>query len=75
MAMIPAPTVGATTGTVMNVAITNDMVRAMRSPSKLSRTIASASDRGAAAPMPHTTRQAMSQFSDGANDAAAAAVA
>ena len=55
--MAPAPRVGATTGTTMKVAITIDIVRAMRSPSKTSRTMATASERGAAAPRPQKTRQ------------------
>ncbi len=33
IAMIPAPTAGATIGTTMNTAKMNDMTRAMRSPS------------------------------------------
>src|SRR5688500_15672212 len=47
------PSAGATTGTMMNVAITCAMVRAIRSPEYTSRIIASARDRGAAAPNPH----------------------
>ena len=66
MASRPAPIAGATTGTRMNVAITFDMARAMRSPSNVSRRIARASDRGQAAPKPQTTRQVTNAPSDSA---------
>ena len=72
IAIATAPSAGANTGTMMNVAITWDMVRAMRSPSKESRTMATASDRGAAAPSPHTNRQAMSAVKLGTNAAPSA---
>ena len=74
-ARIAAPTLGAIAGTRMNVAMMCDIVRAIRSPASRSRTIARASDRGAAAPKPHATRQATSTPSDGATAQAAALTA
>ena len=72
---IAAPTLGANTGTSTNVAMMCDIVRAIRSPPNVSRTIASASDRGAAAPRPQITRQTMSTPSDGATAQASALTA
>jgi hypothetical protein len=73
--MMAAPTLGANTGTRMNVAMTCDMVRAMWSPEKRSRIMASASERGAAAPSPHSTRQTTTPVSVGITAAAAALTA
>ena len=66
------PSPGASTGTSTNVAMMCDIVRAIRSPEKVSRTIARASERGPAAPRPHSTRQTISIPSDGASAHAAA---
>ena len=59
----------------MNVAITCDIVRAMRSPCWVSRTMANASERGAAPPKPHATRAAMRAPNVGAKAAAMAPAA
>lgn len=64
--------VGETTGTRMNTAITNDMVRAICSPSNESRTIASVTTRGPAAPRPQTKRLASSSGSVPENAVASA---
>ena len=61
------PSPGASTGTSTNVAMMCDIVLAIRSPLKVSRTIASASERGAAAPRPHSTRHTISAPNDGAS--------
>ena len=57
-ATIPAPIVGAKTGTRMNTAMICDIARAIAAPSKRSRMIAVATTRDPAAPTPHTKRLA-----------------
>ena len=52
------PIPGASAGTMMNTAITSDMTRAMARPSYRSRTRATVTLRGPAAPRPWSTRPA-----------------
>ena len=66
------PSPGANTGTSTNVAMMCDIVRAIRLPENRSRTIARASERGPAAPRPHSTRHTISTGSDGATAHSAA---
>ena len=62
-----APNDGAITGTSTKMAMAKDMVRAIWLPSKRSRTMAMASERGPAAPNPPRTRHSTSTSSDGAS--------
>ena len=52
----PLPVAGANTGTMMKIIMVSDMTRAISRPAKRSRTIAMASTRTAAAPMPWIAR-------------------
>ncbi len=52
----PAPSAGATTGTMMKIVIANDISRAMSSPPNRSRIVATAMTRSPAAPTPQTNR-------------------
>ena len=71
-AFSPAPRVGATIGTSRNTAMIIDICRAIADPSYRSRIRAMLSERGAAAPRPHTNRAATTNPNDGATAAAAA---
>jgi hypothetical protein len=73
-AFSPAPTPGATMGTSRKTAMIIDISRAMPSPSYRSRIRARLNERGAAAPMPHSTRAAMIHPNVGARLAMMAAM-
>ena len=61
---------GASTGTMMKMVITKDITRAMSRPAKRSRTTATATMRGAAAPIPCSARPARCSSKLGASMAA-----
>ncbi len=67
-AMMPAPSNGASAGKIVKTIMTKDMSRAISRPVKKSRTMASDTMRGPAAPMPWMRRAATISSSDGARN-------